>query len=63
MHPGHDPIRNALDRRAFLVAGGVGFAGLSLPALVRSRPTPNAAQSCILIWLSGGASHIEIWLP
>jgi hypothetical protein len=61
MHPGHDPIRAALDRRTFLVAGGVGFAGLSLPALVRAEPAANAAKSCILIWLSGGASHIDTW--
>src|SRR5438067_9511789 len=68
MHTGHNPIRTALDRRAFLVAGGVGFCGLSLPDLIRaSRPSPTAparrrvARSAILIWLSGGASHIDTW--
>src|SRR5437870_5286237 len=66
MHTGHDPIRGALDRRAFLVAGGVGFCGLSLPALVggnqpAAAPRRRAARSAILIWLSGGASHIDTW--
>jgi hypothetical protein len=68
MHTGHDCIRPALDRRAFLVASGVGFCGLSLPELVRAnRPAPPAparrhvARSAILIWLSGGASHLDTW--
>jgi hypothetical protein len=61
MHSGHDPIRAALGRRAFLVAGGIGFAGLSLPTLVRAQPAASTAKSCILIWLSGGASHISMW--
>src|SRR5439155_7742247 len=53
---------------AFLIASGVGFCGLSLPDLVRAnRPAPappprrRIARSAILIWLSGGASHIDTW--
>jgi hypothetical protein len=67
MHTGHDPIRTALDRRAFLVAGGLGFCGLHLPSLVQARQpasTParaGKAKSVILLWLSGGASHIDTW--
>src|SRR5262245_17459409 len=68
MHTGHDCIRPALDRRAFLVASSVGFCGLSLPELVRAnRPAPplpprrRVARSAILVWLSGGASHIDTW--
>ena len=68
MHTGHDCIRPALDRRAFLVASGVGFCGLSLPELLRAnRPAPaspprrRVARSAILIWLSGGASHLDTW--
>lgn len=62
---GHDVIGAALHRRTFLVAGGLGFAGLHLPSLVSatsSRPTAaGKAKSTILIWLSGGASHIDCW--
>lgn len=65
MHLGHNVIGAALNRRAFLVAGGVGFAGLDLPSLVSAAPsTPTKqgkAKSTILIWLSGGASHIDCW--
>src|SRR5262245_31870952 len=65
MHLGHDVIGAALHRRTFLVAGGLGFAGLHLPSLVAgapSRPTAaGKAKSTILIWLSGGASHIDCW--
>ncbi len=66
MHVGHDPIRSALNRRAFLVASGVGFCGLSLPELVRAdrtapAPRRRVARSAILVWLSGGASHIDTW--
>jgi hypothetical protein len=65
MHAGHDCIRGALDRRAFLVAGGVGFCGLDLPALLAAgrpaAPRRRPARSAILLWLSGGASHIDTW--
>src|SRR5437764_13029983 len=47
-----------LDRRTFVVAGGLGLLGGSLaPAATRKR----IARSAILIWLSGGASHIDTW--
>jgi uncharacterized protein (DUF1501 family) len=63
MHHGHGPIAAALHRRAFLVAGGVGFAGLHLPGLVGAAPRVEGrrepAQSTILIWLSGGVSHLD----
>jgi uncharacterized protein (DUF1501 family) len=55
----------ALSRRAFLAAGGVGFAGLHLPSLLGASsdaPLPrHIAKSTILIWLSGGASHVDTW--
>jgi hypothetical protein len=60
----HAPIHAALNRRIFLVASGVGFAGLDLPALVRAAPqseSTRSAKSAILVWLSGGASHIDTW--
>ncbi|MBX9677385.1 MAG: DUF1501 domain-containing protein [Gemmataceae bacterium] len=54
----------SFDRRTFLAAGGLGYFGLNLahPAAYASesarRPT---AKSTIMIWLSGGASHIDTW--
>ncbi|MDP7204196.1 MAG: DUF1501 domain-containing protein, partial [Pirellulaceae bacterium] len=63
----HAAVRGAIDRRTLLVAGGLSFCGMSLPALV-SRPATAApssatgkAKSTILIWLGGGASHIDTW--
>jgi hypothetical protein len=66
MHPGHGPVHAAVNRRTFLVAGGVGFAGLHLPLLARATTAkppaaPPLAKSTILIWLSGGASHLDMW--
>ena len=56
---GHYP----LDRRTFLVAGGLSYFGLNLahPAAYATPSTRRAAKSTILIWLSGGASHIDTW--
>jgi hypothetical protein len=54
MHAGHGRI----DRRRFLVASTLGLAGLSRAA---ASPGRHTARSTILIWLSGGASHIDTW--
>jgi Protein of unknown function (DUF1501) len=55
----------ALDRRAMLVASGVGFAGLAFgrPAVsAPANPTrPPRAKSTILFFLCGGASHLDMW--
>jgi uncharacterized protein (DUF1501 family) len=60
MHTGHEITRSAVSRRAFLAASGLGFCGLGLPAL--AAPAGRArAKSTILVWLSGGASHIDTW--
>src|SRR5947209_17619719 len=66
MHNGHTSIQGAVARRTFLVAGGLGFCGLHLPGLLRARdaappPRAPAARSTILVWLSGGASHLDTW--
>jgi hypothetical protein len=64
MHDCHALLANVVARRTFLVASGVGFAGLHLPSLLAAEaPAPRAgrARSTILIWLSGGASHIDTW--
>ncbi len=57
-------------RRNLLKAGVLGVAGLSLPALLRSRAeaarsgqgTPRR-MSVILLWMAGGPSHIDTWDP
>jgi hypothetical protein len=57
----HEHRAAALSRRAFLAAG-VGFAGLPWTAWAGPGPgARRAARSTILIWLSGGASHIDTW--
>lgn len=55
-----------VDRRTFLVAGGVGFCGLQLPGVASAAQSPapegpGKAKSTILIFLCGGASHIDTW--
>jgi hypothetical protein len=55
MHRGHDALRHRLTRRAFLTAGTLGLAGLAQGAPAGG----GRAKSTILIWLSGGASHID----
>src|SRR5437879_9672334 len=59
-----------LGRREFLKVGSLGFlGGLSLPALLQSRAQAAAAgrvvkdKSVVLLFLSGGPSHIEFFDP
>ncbi len=67
MATGHDGIRPHLSRRTMLVASGLGVCGLDAAAIARDRTTVKPAtsggkaKSTILIWLSGGASHIDTW--
>jgi hypothetical protein len=61
---------SVVGRRGMLKAGLAGIAGLSLPTLVRSRtiaaeagrPT-KSPKSCILLWMAGGPSHVDMWDP
>ena len=59
-----------LTRRNLLKAGALGFLGLGLDDLFRLRSLagspskgPSKARNCILIWLAGGASHIDTFDP
>src|SRR5437879_4921328 len=59
-----------VSRRNMLKAGLAGIAGLSLPGLLRHRAlAANAGQpvksrkSVILLWMTGGPSHIDTWDP
>jgi uncharacterized protein (DUF1501 family) len=65
--PASDLIRVG-SRRWFLQTGLAGLAGLSLPDLLRYRAHSAVARAAdrkavILIWLSGGPSHIDTWDP
>jgi hypothetical protein len=52
-------------RRAFLVAGGMSYFGFDLAGRIAASPPAatnrKIAKSTIMIWLSGGASHIDTW--
>src|SRR5262245_35916638 len=59
-------------RRWFLQTGIAGLAGISLPQLLRcraeggGRPFRGAKgdnKAVILVWLSGGPSHLDTWDP
>jgi uncharacterized protein (DUF1501 family) len=57
-----------LKRREFLRIGLSGFAALSFPGLLqlRAQTSPKAASpktAVILVWLRGGASHLETYDP
>jgi uncharacterized protein DUF1501 len=49
-------------RREFLRVGGLAVGALSLPRLLASTPSVKArAKSCLLIFMDGGPSHLELW--
>src|SRR5207253_10807203 len=58
-------------RREFLRVGGLSALGLSLPAFLRLRQQAAAAGAaprrntvnCILLWMQGGPSHIDMFDP
>ncbi len=59
-----------LDRRGMLKVSMAGLAGLSLPGLLaeRARAASEGRQmsdrrSVILLWMTGGPSHIDTWDP
>lgn len=56
-----------ISRRQVLQVGSAGLLGLTLPGLLRARDrsagteqTPRA-NACILIFLNGGPSHLDMW--
>ncbi len=67
-HPRVREGLNVFSRRSMLKAGLAGLAGLSLPDLLRARANAAAAgrtvsrnKSVILLWMTGGPSHIDTW--
>jgi uncharacterized protein (DUF1501 family) len=62
------PCSGPLPRRDLLRLGLAGFVGMSLPELFRLRtaaaaPVPERRSSLIVVWLHGGASHLETYDP
>jgi hypothetical protein len=61
---------DGISRRDFLHLGVLSSFGLSLPGLLRMQAaaaetvkTAARAKSCILIWLDGGPSHLDLFDP
>ena len=55
-----------LSRRQMIQAGAASMLGLNLPKLLRadeSRKTDATADSCIILFLNGGPSHLDMWDP
>jgi hypothetical protein len=56
-----------ITRRTLLEAGTLSVAGLSLSSLLRAeaaeapRQTRGKAKSCIIVFLNGGPSHLDMW--
>lgn len=57
---------NRWSRRELLRVGGLGAVGLSLPQLLAAADKPVTgpapkADACIIIFLNGGPSHLDMW--
>jgi hypothetical protein len=58
-----------MNRRDFVRIGGLGLAGVTLPALLRAEARakeggkPAGPKSVIYVVLGGGPSHIDMWDP
>ena len=58
------PRTNPFDRRSFLQVGGLGLGGLALPQVARVEAaveTHFRNKSVIMVYLPGGASHIDMY--
>ena len=57
----------ALSRRELIRIGGLGLMGLSLPRVLRAEASiatngvSPRADACIVIFLNGGPSHLDMW--
>jgi hypothetical protein len=57
----------SLPRRRMLQVGGLGLMGVTLPRLLEARARAAAdgvtprADACVLIFLNGGPSHLDMW--
>lgn len=57
------PSRGTVTRRELLRVGGVGAVGLTLPQLLAAEQNDgrSRADACIVIYLNGGPSHLDMW--
>ena len=57
------PVPHQFGRREFLRVGALGGIGLTLQNLLAAKATGIAsrADSCIVIFLNGGPSHLDMW--
>src|SRR5438093_10380477 len=67
-YPPGQEISRGPQRREFLRAGLAAFGTLSLPGLFRLRaeaalPESQERTAVIVVWLRGGASHLETYDP
>src|SRR3954462_6324191 len=53
-------MERLIPRREFLRIGTVALGGLCLPSPLRAAARPRA-RACILLYLDGGPSHIDLW--
>src|SRR5256885_16594204 len=68
LQPAASDLIRVGSRRWFLQTGLAGLAGLSLPDLLRRQAQGAATdgadcKAVILLWLSGGPSHLDTWDP
>jgi hypothetical protein len=71
LKPTAGTLCDRISRRKLLEVGGLSVAGLSLSGLLRAEAsapdpegmTPKAprAKSCIIVFLNGGPSHLDMW--
>ena len=60
-------FKNNLNRRQLLTVGAAGIAGLTLPRILSASSnrtgvtSATKADSCIVIFLNGGSSHLDMW--
>jgi hypothetical protein len=64
----HNPGSIRISRRELLRVGLAGIGGLTMPGLLRLRAhaaakKPGERTAVILVWLPGGASHLETYDP
>jgi len=58
----HQRLKSFVDRRTLLMAGGMGLAqGLAADRVRAESAARPSGKSVIMVWLSGGASHIDTW--
>src|SRR3954452_22289219 len=63
------PGPERISRREMLVVSGAGLLGLSLPGLLRAEADArewdaglsSRADACIVVFLNGGPSHLDMW--